>query len=34
MMEAPTLVRRPVLAKDGQFKTGFKDTDYQVFFNL
>ncbi|WP_417597161.1 ArsC family reductase [Oceanospirillum sp.] len=34
MLASPTLVKRPVLAKDDQFKTGFKDADYQVFFGL
>lgn len=34
MVASPTLVKRPVLAKDDQFKTGFKDTDYQAFFGL
>ena len=34
MLASPTLVKRPVLAKDGVFKTGFKDADYQAFFGL
>ncbi|OOV88646.1 ArsC family reductase [Oceanospirillum linum] len=34
MLTSPTLVKRPVLAKDDQFKTGFKDADYQAFFDL
>ncbi len=34
MLASPTLVKRPVLAKDDQFKTGFKDADYQAFFAL
>jgi len=32
MTELPTLVRRPVLDRDGAFKAGFKDADYQALF--
>lgn len=34
MLASPTLVKRPVLAHNSQFKTGFKDSDYQAFFGL
>ena len=30
----PTLIKRPVLVKDGQVQVGFKETDYQNWFNL
>jgi len=34
MAELPTLVRRPVLSQKDQYKVGFKDADYQSFFQL
>jgi len=34
MVEAPTLVRRPVADHDGQYLNGFKDAEYAAFFDL
>jgi arsenate reductase (glutaredoxin) len=32
MLEMPTLIKRPVLVKDGKVLLGFKLTDYQAWF--
>jgi len=32
MLETPTIIKRPVLVKDGQVHVGFKADDYQEIF--
>ena len=32
MLETPTIIKRPVLVKDGQVHVGFKADDYQKLF--
>ena len=33
MLEQPTLIKRPVLIKDGKLTVGFKADNYQAIFN-
>jgi arsenate reductase len=33
MLEQPTLIKRPVLIKDGQLTVGFKEDNYQTMFS-
>ncbi|MGV7209836.1 ArsC family reductase [Oxalobacteraceae bacterium A2-2] len=33
MLENPSIIKRPVLARDGQFSVGFSDAQYQQIFN-
>lgn len=33
MLKQPTLIKRPVLIKDGKLTVGFKADNYQVIFN-
>ncbi len=33
MLEQPTLIKRPVLIKNGQLTVGFKEDNYQAIFN-
>ena len=32
MLDTPTIIKRPVLIKDGQISVGFKEADYQKLF--
>lgn len=32
MLDTPTIIKRPVLIKDGRISVGFKETDYQKLF--
>ena len=32
MLENPSVIKRPVLARDGQFSVGFSDTQYAALF--
>lgn len=34
MLEAPTLIRRPLVDQDGRYLNGFKEADYNAFFKL
>ncbi|CAG9297688.1 ArsC family reductase [Celerinatantimonas diazotrophica] len=33
MLEQPAMIKRPLLARDGQYLLGFKDTSYTEFFS-
>ena len=32
MLETPSVIKRPVLARDGKYSVGFSDTQYQALF--
>ena len=34
MLETPSIIKRPVLDKDGKFSVAFSDAHYAVFFGL